>query len=89
MSYYLVAKRPDVFKASACLNSTVTGVTWGNRNNISPVPILQISGALDKVIPIDGSLSSVGWGGAPDMKTIIEFWVGHKQLCFLKVSIRG
>ena len=74
MSYHLVAQRPDVFRASACLNSTVTGVTWRSRNDFSPVPILQVSGALDKVIPVDGSLNKAGWGGAPDTKTIMEFW---------------
>jgi len=75
MSYELVAERPDVFKAAASLNGTMSGKTWDDRSKIGPVPILQLSGALDDVIPIDGSLNTPdGLGGAPDIKTVTDFW---------------
>ena len=75
MGYELLAKNPDVFKAAASFNGTMSGNTWKNRVAISPASLLQISGALDQTIPIDGSLSTAGgWGGAPDMDSVIKFW---------------
>ena len=78
MSYTLVAERPDVFKAAASMIGTMSGETWKNRESIKPVSVMQISGLADRVVPIDGSMSSAGgWGGAPHQDQIIEFW---KQL---------
>ncbi len=75
MSYYLISKRPDVFKGAASVAGTMSGPNWNDRNTILPAPVLQISGALDNVVPIDGSLSPEGgWGGAPPMEDIIAFW---------------
>ena len=75
MSYTLVAERPDVFKAVASIIGTMSGYTWAHRDNIQPVPVLQISGLDDRIVPVDGSMRPFGgWGGAPDQKTIIEFW---------------
>jgi len=76
MSYTLACEAPDVFNAIASVAGTMSGYTWNNRNISEPIPILQIHGLDDKIIPINGSLnSSGGWGGAPHMDTIIEFWV--------------
>lgn len=75
MSYTLVAERPDVFKAVASIIGTMSGYTWEHREDIQPVPVLQISGLDDRIVPVDGSMRPFGgWGGAPDQKTIIEFW---------------
>ncbi|MCH2181089.1 MAG: prolyl oligopeptidase family serine peptidase [Mariniblastus sp.] len=80
MSYTLVAERPDVFKAAASMIGTMSGETWRKRESIKPVPIMQISGLADRVVPIDGSMSeSGGWGGAPHQDEIIEFWKGLNQ----------
>ena len=75
MSYTLVAEKPDVFRAAASVIGTMSGYTWEHRDRIRPVPILQISGLDDKVIPYDGSMSPAGgWGGAPRQDVIIDFW---------------
>ncbi|MBT4887874.1 MAG: prolyl oligopeptidase family serine peptidase [Planctomycetaceae bacterium] len=75
MSYTLVAERPEVFKAVASIIGTMSGYTWEHRDTIKPTPVLQISGLEDKIVPVDGSMRPFGgWGGAPDQKTIIEFW---------------
>ncbi len=75
MSYTLVAEKPDVFKAAASVIGTMSGHTWEHRNSIRPVPILQISGLDDEVIPYDGSMSKAGgWGGAPNQDVMMEFW---------------
>ena len=66
MSYTLVAERPRVFKAAASVIGTMSGHTWRHREKIRPVPIQQISGLDDEIIPYDGSMSPAGgWGGAP------------------------
>ncbi len=75
MSYTLVAENPDVFKAAASVIGTMSGHTWEHRDVIRPVPILQVSGRNDEVIPYNGSMSkSGGWGGAPDQDVMMEFW---------------
>jgi polyhydroxybutyrate depolymerase len=75
MSYTLAVETSDEFKAVASVAGTMSGFTWDNRNGSEPIPILHIHGINDKVVPIDGSMStSGGWGGAPHMDTIIEFW---------------
>lgn len=76
MSYALASESPDVFKAMASVTGTMTGHLWDNRNSISsPIPVLQISGTSDNVVPIDGSMSTeYGWGGAPHMDDIVDYW---------------
>lgn len=75
MSYTLVAEKPDVFKAAASVIGTMSGNTWANRDAIRPVPILQISGMDDEIVPYNGSMSKAGgWGGAPDQDVVIKFW---------------
>lgn len=77
MSYTLVAEKPNVFKAAASVIGTMSGTTWGNRATCKAVPILQMSGMFDEVVPHDGSMStSGGWGGAPNQEEIIKFWSG-------------
>ena len=75
MSYTLVAEKPEVFKAAASVIGTMSGLTWKHRDQIKPVPILQISGLNDEIVPYDGSMSPRGgWGGAPNQDVIMEFW---------------
>ena len=75
MSYTMVSEHPDQFRAAASIIGTISGETWRSREKMKPVPILQISGLSDRIVPVDGSMSPAGgWGGAPDQKTIIEFF---------------
>lgn len=76
MGYTLACESPDVFKALASVTGTMTGHIWENRNSTPhPIPVLQISGMTDTVVPIDGSMSTeFGWGGAPHMDTIMDYW---------------
>ena len=75
MSYELVLKKPDVFKAAASVNGTMSLGSWEERNQAQAVPILQISGALDRTVPINGIISTYGgWGGAPPIWEILSFW---------------
>jgi len=76
MSYTLSCEAPEVFNAIATVAGTMSGYTWNNRNISEPIPILHIHGIDDESVPIDGSMGPWGgWGGAPSMDTIIEYWV--------------
>ncbi|WP_066223881.1 alpha/beta hydrolase family esterase [Formosa haliotis] len=91
MSYTLACKSPNVFKAIASVEGTMTGQLWKNRNlTTQPIPVLQISGTLDTIVPIDGSMSTAyGWGGAPHMDTIMNYWSKFnacKQIDTLSIS---
>ena len=81
MSYTLAVEAPEVFKAAASVTGTMTGRVWDTRKTIpKPIPILQISGMKDKVVPIDGSMSTeYGWGGAPHMDLVMNFWSTFNQ----------
>lgn len=75
MSYTLASEKSDVFKAIASVTGTMSGYSWENRENLNPIPVLQIHGIDDNVVPIDGSLTTLGgWGGAPHVDTIVNFW---------------
>ena len=74
MSYTLGCERSDTFKAIASITGTMSGYDWNNCNP-NKVPILQISGTNDMVVPMDGSMSSAGgWGGAPKIQDIMNYW---------------
>jgi len=74
MSYALVCHAPEVFHAAGSVIGTMSSETWESCP-AAPVPIFQVSGTDDEVVPIDGSMSvSGGWGGAPPMSAVIAHW---------------
>jgi len=75
MSYTLACEASDVFKAIANVAGTMSGYSWNHKDSIEPISILHIHGTDDDVVPIDGSMSwPGGWGGAPHVDTIIDYW---------------
>jgi len=54
----------------------MSGPDWEECNPSTLVPVMQISGTADSVVPMDGSMGyeSEGWGGAPNIYTIMDFW---------------
>lgn len=81
MSYTLACEAPEIFKAVASVTGTMSGYSWENCDPSEPVPVLQISGVNDQIVPIDGSMSAVGgWGGAPHMDKVIDYW-SHLNGC--------
>ena len=81
MSYTLACKASTSFKAIASMSGVMSGETWDSCDPIEPVPVLHIHGTSDGVVPIDGSMSEYGgWGGAPDLDTIIEFWKSENNV---------
>ena len=76
MCYKLACDAPEIFRAVASVEGLMSGATW-NKRNVSqiPVSVLQIHGTGDTVVPIDGTMSLYGgWGGAPELSKIIDFW---------------
>ena len=60
MSYTLACESSDVFKGMASIIGTMSGHTWNNCTPENPMPVLQISGLIDTVVPMDGTMSTEG-----------------------------
>ncbi len=76
MSYTLACERPDVFKAIASVTGTMSGYDWNNCDPSEVVPVFQISGINDNVVPFDGDWNpGGGWNGAPGAIAVNDFWV--------------
>ena len=75
MSYTLGCQKSDVFKAIASVTGTMSGKDWETCDPSNKIPVLQISGTNDTVVPWDGTMSTYGgWGGAPHILKIMDFW---------------
>ncbi len=87
MSYTLACERPDVFKAIASVTGTMSGYDWNNCNPDKPVPVFQISGVDDNVVPYDGNWNpGGGWGGGPGAEGVNEFWTTTNQTDILETT---
>lgn len=87
MSYTLACQAPDIFSAIASVTGTMSKDTWEKCTNSTPIPVLQIHGIADDVVPIDGSMSADdGWGGSPALDSIVQFWA-NKNSCTTKDTI--
>tara|TARA_Y100000739_G_C20578204_1_gene451397 strand:- start:199 stop:1098 length:900 start_codon:yes stop_codon:yes gene_type:complete len=75
MSYTLACKKSNVFKAIASITGTMSGNDWLTCNPSNKIPIMQISGTDDEVVPWDGTMSTAyGWGGAPHIIKVMDYW---------------
>ncbi|MEL7603728.1 MAG: PHB depolymerase family esterase [Bacillota bacterium] len=76
MGYKLALSAPETFKAVASIAGTMGRGLWAEKDEAdTSVSILQIHGTADRTIPIGGSLTQTGgFGGAPPIAEIIEFW---------------
>ena len=78
MSYTLACVASEIFKGVGSVIGTMSGSTWENCNASIQMPIIQISGLVDPIVPIDGSMSLAGgWGGAPHMDEVMERWASR------------
>ena len=75
MSYTLGCERSDIFKAVASVTGTMSGYDWENCSPEYKIPVMQISGTNDRTVPWDGTMNTAfGWGGAPHIFEVMEFW---------------
>ena len=83
MSWSLACNASDVFKAIASVTGTMSGNDWSECNPSSPIPVMQISGTNDDIVPVDGypedAFDYEEWGGAPDIYTIFDFWANLEE----------
>jgi polyhydroxybutyrate depolymerase len=80
MSYAVATNKPGTFAALASVAGTMSRKTWNRRELAKAIPIMQIHGTIDTVVPIDGTMTTEGgWGGAPPMQDIIKFWAQKNQ----------
>lgn len=80
MTYSLAVHKPELFNAFAPVIGTMSGKDWNERTFKNPVPILHICGMNDEVVPYDGTDSlEDGWGGAPSVKVIVEYWANLNE----------
>jgi polyhydroxybutyrate depolymerase len=75
MSYTMSCEVPEIFRAIGSVSGTMSGDTWENCNTTNVTPVLQFHGVDDGTIPIEGRGPDIfGWGGAPRIRTIVDFW---------------
>jgi len=90
MCYTMAVRAPGVFKAIASVAGTMSKATWEAVDSALPISILQIHGALDTTVPLDGTITTDGgWGGAPHMDKILAKWVEIDGLTQTKTSKSG
>lgn len=84
MSYTMACEKPGVFKAIGNVAGTMSGYTWNNCRSEQGVPVLHIHGEADNTVPIDGSISAAGgWGGAPHVDSIVNYWASKNKCTVL------
>ena len=76
MSWSLACNASETFKAIASVTGTMSGPDWNECDPSNLVPVMQISGTSDNVVPMDGSMQYIeeGWGGAPNIYAIMDYW---------------
>jgi polyhydroxybutyrate depolymerase len=77
MSYTLGCEKSDIFKAVASITGTMSGYDWNNCSPAYKIPVLQMSGTSDTVVPWDGTMNVPewpAWAGAPHILEVMEFW---------------
>lgn len=53
----------------------MSGYEWKYRHDAVPIPVLHIHGTSDRFVFPDGSMTTLGgWGGAPAVRDIVNFW---------------
>lgn len=70
MSYYLACQMSDRIAAIASVTGSMTPLVYAACNPTRPVPILQIHGTNDMVVPFNGN---------PTITTVVESWVNRNN----------
>lgn len=87
MSYKLACDANDTFKAIGSVAGVMSKNTWDTCDT-DQVPVLHIHGDADSVVPVDGTLQTIGgWGGAPELSVIIASWVTKNELDLIAETI--
>lgn len=74
MSYHLACQAPETFKAIASVTGTMSSGTFDNCSPSVPVPVLEIHGTADPVVPYNGTVDVPGWGDFIGTEIVIDYW---------------
>ena len=73
MGYHLACNLSSKFAAIASVTGSMTNDTFNDCNPSHPMPILQIHGLLDFVVPYDGN------SGSKSIPDVIDYWVNYNS----------
>jgi len=73
MSYHLACNLSDRIAAIASVTGSMSLLTYNNCNSQRPVPIMQIHGTQDGVVPYNGN------AGFTPIDNVISYWVDHNN----------
>ncbi|MCH2081325.1 MAG: T9SS type A sorting domain-containing protein [Saprospiraceae bacterium] len=77
MSYHLACNANQTFGAIASVTGTMNQNTFDNCNPGQAVPVLEIHGTADFVVPYLGAPNIPGWGNFIATPDVIDFWVDN------------
>jgi len=82
MMYEIACGAPGTFRAVASVAGSMGKKLWDDRRDDQlHVGVLQINGTKDNTVPMDSSLTANGgYGGAPAIGMIIEYWKNINSL---------
>ena len=80
MSYHLACEASETFKAIASVTGTMSAYDWEVCDPTNPVPVLEIHGDADTVVPYGATEADPdGWYGAEGVEAVHDFWVAQNQ----------
>lgn len=75
MSYTLAMHANETFRAVASVAGIMSGYDWEHRYEAMSIPVLHVHGTADWFVLPDGRMMIIGgWGGAPEVREVVEFW---------------
>jgi len=74
ISYHLACNLSDRIAAIASVTGSMSSLTFNNCNPQRPVPVLEIHGTQDEVVPYDGGTSFT-----TPIDDVVAFWVNHNN----------
>lgn len=76
MSYTLGCEASHIFKGIASVGGMMSEYTWNNCKPSESIPVLEIHGQKDYIVPINGKVNAKGgWAGSGGSEAIIKKWV--------------
>ena len=73
MGYHLACNLSGKFAAIASVTGSMTNDTYNDCNPTRPIPVLQIHGSLDFVVPYEGN------EGSKSIPDVIDYWVNYNS----------
>jgi polyhydroxybutyrate depolymerase len=76
ISYHLACNASETFRAIASVTGTMSLSDWEGCDPTWPVPVLEIHGTADDIVPYLNTEADLGgWFGAGGTPDVIDFWV--------------